>query len=162
VETWESPVERRRGGGNGLAIAVIAGLALLVCGGGPLAYYLVSRDTNSTSQTQHGPSRPAATAPATTAAPTPEPTTPRPTATGGGSGSDVFSVRIGDCLANEGTDSAPKMRAAPCGPDTYEVLRRIPGTTSRNRCDGVPGYTHNYFYDSTTDDKDFVLCLKRR
>jgi hypothetical protein len=162
AETWESPVERRRGGGNGLAIAVIAGLALLVCGGGPLAYYLVSRDTNSTSQAQHGPSRPAATAPATTAAPTPEPTTPRPTATGGGSGSDVFSVRIGDCLANEGTDSAPKMRAAKCGPDTYEVLKRIPGTTSRNRCDGVPGYTHNYFYDSTTDDKDFVLCLKRR
>jgi hypothetical protein len=54
------------------------------------------------------------------------------------------------------------MRAAPCGPGMYEVLRRIPGTTSKNRCDGVPGYTHNYFYDSTTDDQDFVLCLRRR
>jgi hypothetical protein len=152
-------VQRQRGG-NGLAIIVILALAVLVCGGGPLAYYLVSRDSPGTSRSQRG-SGPA-TGP-TTAASTPEPapTTTAPTATGG-SNSDVFSAKIGDCLANEGTDTAPKMHQAPCGPDTYEVLKRIPGTIDKDRCDGVPGYTHNYFYDSTVDDKDFVLCLKRR
>jgi hypothetical protein len=158
AETWGPPAERRRGG-NGLAIVVMIALTVLVCGGGPLTYYLVSRDSGSTSQAQHGTAAtPTAgpTAAATTAAPTSEPT---PT---GGSGSDVFNVRIGDCLANEGTDTAPRMRKADCDSDTYEVLKRIPGTVSKERCNGVPGYTHNYFYDSAADDKDFVLCLRRR
>jgi hypothetical protein len=39
------------------------------------------------------------------------------------------------------------------------VVKRIDGTADGNRCKGVT--TWNYFYDTTPDDNDFVLCLQK-
>jgi hypothetical protein len=157
--TWSPSSEPPRRRRWGLIVASIVGVLVLLCVGGPVAYYLVSgarKDGGSTADP-------------VTKAPTQEPTTQppqeptaTPTPTGGGSSSDVFGAKVGDCLANEGTDNVPKMRKATCAAGTYEVLKRLAGTIDKDKCNGVTGYTHNYFYDSTSDDKDFVLCLKQR
>src|SRR4029453_11341466 len=75
---------------------------------------------------------------------------------------DAKTVKVGECLKNNGTDQAPRMDKVPCTTGTYEVLKRIPGTTDKNQCKGVTGYTHDYFFDSTVNSQDFVLCLKLR
>jgi hypothetical protein len=71
-------------------------------------------------------------------------------------------VQVGECLTNVGTDTAPKMQKAQCAAGAYEVLKRIPGTTDKNKCEGTAGYSHNYFFDSKDNAQDFVLCLKLR
>jgi hypothetical protein len=75
---------------------------------------------------------------------------------------DAGDVKLGECLVNDGSNEVPRMREVPCAKDTFEVVKRFPGTIDKARCDGVPGYTHNYFFDSPADSKDFVLCLKQR
>jgi hypothetical protein len=76
-----------------------------------------------------------------------------------------FYVKQGDCVVNEGTDDDPEMRTTVCTSGTYEVLKRIEGKTTgekdaESKCSKVAGYTKWYFYDSSLDDLDFVLCLK--
>lgn len=76
-----------------------------------------------------------------------------------------FNVKQGDCVLNEGTDDDPEMRTTVCTSGTYEVLKRIEGKTTgekdaESKCSKVTGYTKWYFYDSSLDDLDFVLCLK--
>jgi hypothetical protein len=76
-----------------------------------------------------------------------------------------FNVKVGDCVVNEGSDDDPAMRTTACTSGTYEVLKRVEGKTTGERdaeskCAKVAGYTKWYFYDSSLDDLDFVLCLK--
>ena len=59
-------------------------------------------------------------------------------------------------------DADPKMRKAQCSPGTYEVLQRFDGTADTKKCDGVPGYQYNYYFDSPVNSLDFVLCMKKR
>jgi hypothetical protein len=158
--TWSPPApakppKRHRG-------LIIAAAVVLLAGGGG-AYYYLSHPGADRSGTTATPSRsPGQQAPAQSGTAPPTGPAPTPTATAGGSSSDVFAAKVGDCLANQGTDSAPKMAATSCGPGTYQVLKRLSGTIDKDQCNGVFGYTHNYFYDSPSNDKDFVLCLKQR
>ncbi|MGC4788450.1 PT domain-containing protein [Micromonospora sp. DT178] len=69
----------------------------------------------------------------------------------------------GDCVVNDGTASKAELRKVPCGPNTYEVLLRIPGTADGDRCKTrAPEATANYVHDNSVDFLDFVLCLKKR
>ncbi|WP_239312885.1 LppU/SCO3897 family protein [Plantactinospora mayteni] len=103
-------------------------------------------------------------------APGPAPTssvqsTPSGPASTPSSSSDRFVK--GDCVVNDGTDDDPELRKVPCGPNTYEVLSRIPFTTDPKQCKddpifGSPEADANYVEDGPVDLGDFVLCLKRR
>ncbi|WP_051723760.1 LppU/SCO3897 family protein [Micromonospora chokoriensis] len=69
----------------------------------------------------------------------------------------------GDCLVNEGSEDDAELRKVPCGPDTYEVLLRIPATTDGDRCEALaPQATANYVHDNSIDLFDYVLCLRKR
>ncbi|MEU4771025.1 PT domain-containing protein [Micromonospora sp. NPDC023644] len=69
----------------------------------------------------------------------------------------------GDCVVNDGTATDAELRKVPCGPNTYEVLLRIPGTTDGDRCKTrAPEATANYVHDNSLDFLDYVLCLKKR
>jgi hypothetical protein len=154
AETWGPPAAPVKKSRSGLVIALVVVLAVLVCGGGATGVYLLTRDTGRSSAGGTGTGTPTA-APSSTANEQP---TPSPTA----GDNDAINAQVGDCLVNDGSNDTPQMRKVPCAKDTYEVLKRFPGTTDKNKCDGVPGYTHNYFYDSPVDANDFVLCLKQR
>ncbi|MEU6072631.1 hypothetical protein [Micromonospora sp. NPDC047074] len=70
---------------------------------------------------------------------------------------------VGDCVVNDGTASDAELRKVPCGPNTYEVLARIPATTDGDRCKTrAPESTANYVHDNSLDFLDYVLCLKKR
>jgi hypothetical protein len=99
------------------------------------------------------------------AGPTTSATTAVPGAAPQGSEDARFNVKKGDCVINQGSDEEPNMRATPCTSGSYEVLARIPGTTTgekdaERKCSKVGGYTKWFFYDSPFDELDFVLCLK--
>ncbi|MEU7919758.1 hypothetical protein ACGFIP_17975 [Micromonospora zamorensis] len=69
----------------------------------------------------------------------------------------------GDCVVNEGTEENAELRKVPCGPNTYQVLLRIPATTDGDRCETLaPQATANYVHDNSVDLFDYVLCLKKR
>jgi hypothetical protein len=159
--TWSPPApakppKRHRG-------LIIAAAVVVLAGGAGGGYYYLSHSGGGRPGASAAPSRqPGQQAPAQSQPAPPSAPTPTPSATAGGSTTDVFAAKVGDCLANQGTDSAPKMAAATCGPGTYQVLKRLSGTIDKDQCNGVFGYTHNYFYDSPSNDKDFVLCLKQR
>jgi hypothetical protein len=99
-------------------------------------------------------------------APTPRPSAsadPLPSRTSGGPDLDGQVFVTGDCLVNDGTDSDPELRKVPCGPDTYEVLARIPFTTDEKQCESrAPEHDANYVHDNNLDFADYVLCLKQR
>ena len=66
-------------------------------------------------------------------------------------------------MVNDGTASKAELRKVPCGPNTYEVLLRIPGTADGDRCKTrAPESTANYVHDNSIDFLDYVLCLKKR
>jgi hypothetical protein len=106
----------------------------------------------------------------TSASPSAEPSPSEDSGSDSGSddsGSDETDFKEGDCLVNDGTDDDPELRKVPCGPNTYEVLSRIPFTTDGDRCIedpifGDPDTDVNYVYDDSMDIGDFVLCLKKR
>ncbi|MEU8332398.1 hypothetical protein [Micromonospora sp. NPDC048839] len=69
----------------------------------------------------------------------------------------------GDCLVNDGTEDAAELRKVPCGPNTYQVLLRIPATTDSARCDALPPpISATYVHDNAVDLLDYVLCLRKR
>ncbi|SCL60722.1 hypothetical protein GA0070606_3321 [Micromonospora citrea] len=156
------PPERRRG--RGPLVAVLAAVAVLVLGGGAAVYYLLGQGDEAPVATPSEPV-PAGTgvpeAPAST--PTAAPSAPAPE-----SSADPRFVKAGQCVRNDGpAGGKPKLLISDCGPQTYEVLRRIDGATSGEKdaaakCAKVAGYTNWYFFDSELDTLDFVLCLKQR
>ncbi|MGK5674351.1 LppU/SCO3897 family protein [Micromonospora sp. URMC 106] len=109
-------------------------------------------------------SAPATSAPATpssepTAEPSAAPTSAEPSPTE----DDDDDFAKGDCVVNDGTATDAELRKVPCGPNTYEVLLRIPGTTDGDRCKTrAPKATANYVHDNSLDFLDYVLCLKKR
>jgi hypothetical protein len=148
-------------------ISLVVALAVLLGGGAVLTgVYLASNKHADARMVQSGPSAPTITAGPSAAAGAPAPTVPgtrAPTSgAGDNGGNDALTAQVGDCLVNQGSNEAPTMREVTCAADTYEVLERIPLTTDKSRCNGVPGYTHNFFFDSSVDADDLVLCLKYR
>ncbi|MEU0547190.1 hypothetical protein [Micromonospora sp. NPDC005979] len=69
----------------------------------------------------------------------------------------------GDCVVNDGSEDDAELRKVPCGPNTYQVLLRIPATTDGDRCETLaPQATANYVHDNSIDLFDYVLCLKKQ
>jgi hypothetical protein len=156
-----APAPPQRRGPSGLVIGIIAMVVVLLCGGGALGAYLLTRDggdpgTNVATDATTSPS-PSAAEPTTA-----RPTTAAPTRTTSEPSEDARTAKVGDCYVNRGSNDKPDMRKVTCASGTYQVLRRIDGTVDRNQCDGVPGYTDFYFYDHPTNSLDFVLCLRKR
>jgi hypothetical protein len=149
---------------NGVTVAVIVGVVLLlVCGCLGGAGWFVFR---AAEETANSVEKGLKQLPIATAEPTDDPKEPagEPSKT-----PDLADVTFnkGDCLVNDGTDDDPELRKVPCGPDTYEVLSRIPFTTEKERCHsdilfGAPESDANYVHDSNMDFADYVLCLKKR
>src|SRR6185436_8072647 len=99
---------------------MIVALAVLVCGGGGAAVYLVafkdkgepSADASQTAgPTSTRTSKPTPTATSTTRSPTPASTEDA-----------AKNAATGDCLANDGTDTTPKFRKTSCSAGTFTVL----------------------------------------
>src|SRR5262249_22286890 len=145
VQGAEPPAKRR--GPTGLIITLVAVLAVVLCGAGALGYYLLRGDSGKTPAAAGG--APSARGSA------------RPTASGPPS-YDPTSITRGQCVVNDGDDQAPKLRVVACGANTFQVLARFDGTKDDTKCDTVAGSTHKYFYDTTPDTLDFVLCLKKQ
>jgi hypothetical protein len=135
----------------GLVIGLIAVLALVLCGGGVAAAFVLTSGSSAPSAHNSAGPTPSDTS---NASPTASPSTVY----------DPTSIVKGQCVANDGTDADhPKLRVVPrCGSGNYLVLARFDGTKDTAKCDGVAGSTHNYFYDTTPDTLDFVLCLKQQ
>ncbi|PZF97299.1 flagellar basal body protein FliL [Micromonospora deserti] len=149
---------RRRS--RGPAVTVLAAVLALVLGGGAAVFYLLGQDDPAP-----------VTGTPTPAAETPVPPsdgTAAPSAAAPESSADPRFVKVGQCVRNEGpAGGRPRLLISECAPESYEVLRRVDGTTSGEKdaaakCANVPGYTNWYFFDSELDTLDFVLCLKQR
>jgi hypothetical protein len=157
------PTPQRRRGGAGLWIAIVAVLAVLVCGGGAAGVYFLTK--NSKSNATAGPSAsatPSASASPSAGASSPS-TEPSASASETARSQDTKTAAVGDCLVNRGTNQAPDMHKVTCAPGSYEVLKRLEGTVEYSKCVGTPNYTDYYYYDDSLDNsKDFVLCLHRR
>ncbi|MER7459056.1 hypothetical protein [Micromonospora sp. NPDC126480] len=105
---------------------------------------------------------PSVSLPETTSAPAPPTRDPLPTAEPSPT-EDGDDFRRGDCVVNDGTDDDAELRKVPCGPNTYEVLLRIPASTDGDRCEVLaPEATANYVHDNSVNLLDYVLCLKER
>ncbi|HEY0697938.1 MAG TPA: flagellar basal body protein FliL [Micromonospora sp.] len=162
-----SPAPPPKKSNTGL-IALLVTLAVLVCGGGATALYLVGRDTGKPT------ADPTPSVNAPTGKPSAEPSGsaspdgPDPSESATATTDDAQDVKAGQCVKNEGTDEKPKLVVSPCTGKSYQVLRRFDGRITngeedaKTKCADVAGYTEWYFYDSDLDSLDFVLCLKKR
>jgi hypothetical protein len=159
---WEpfAPPPRKRG--NAPIIAALVTLAVLAGAGGATAFFLLGRHHETT--TTQPDSTPTGANPVVPppASAQPQATTPAPE-----SSTDARFVKAGQCVKNEGDAEKPKLAITTCEPKTYEVLKRIEGTTNgaddaKAKCANVQGYTDWYFFNSELDGLDFVLCLKLR
>jgi hypothetical protein len=153
LEGWMSEYGRDGGapparhGASGLVITLAAVLVLVLCGGGALALYLMhAKDSVAGGQSSPAATGSGSAGPRANAAPS----------------YDAGSIVKGQCVANDGTGDAPKLRVVNCAPGSYLVLARLDGTTDTNRCTMVPGSTHDFFYQTTPSTSDFVLCLKKQ
>ncbi|GIH13166.1 hypothetical protein Raf01_13380 [Rugosimonospora africana] len=138
---------RAANGSSGLVITLATVLVLVLCGGGALALYLM-HSKNSASDARSTQAGTASGAPGARASATPS--------------YDASGIVKGQCVANDGTEDAPKLRVVTCSPGSFLVLARLVGTADTNRCTMVPGSTHDFFYQTTQSTRDFVLCLKKQ
>jgi len=130
-----------------LVVVLVSILVVVLCGGGVAALYLIgSKDRTPAANGPAAPSTSHATSPSTSPSPSYDPT----------------SIIRGQCVANDGTQDAPVLRVVGCAPGTFKVLARFDGTIDENKCKSVPGSTHHYFYDTSPDTLDFVLCLQKQ
>ncbi|MDG4763100.1 hypothetical protein O7632_03085 [Solwaraspora sp. WMMD406] len=164
----------KRGGFSTTLVAVVIGLAVLLCGGGATGVYLMTRpDQQQTELDQTLPTTdtqvvPTVDPPAPTETPDVDQTTPAPTPTPTSS-NDARFVSEGQCVRNEAPseDETPVLTITECDDGTYEVLARFDGVTdgeedAKTKCADVEGYTNWYFFNSQLDALDFVLCLRQR
>ncbi|MEU9827673.1 LppU/SCO3897 family protein [Micromonospora chersina] len=157
---YAEPTPPKRGKGPLLVVLVVLAVLLL---GGAGAYWVLGRDDATPTGGTASSSAPAAEPTGAASEPADAATTPPAPA----SSTDPRFVKAGQCVANEGGSAQPKLVITECGAKTYQVLRRIDGSTSgkkdaESKCAKVEGYTDWYFFDSQLDTLDFVLCLKRR
>jgi hypothetical protein len=147
-EVWGPPQAPQRQGRSAAAIAVIVVVVLLAIGGTAAAAVFLTRGDNK-------------------AGPGPEPSgsssaTGKSAAPSSSANADAKKAAVGDCLVNKGSAKEPDMQKVTCAANTYQVLKRIDGTSDQRKCDGTPNLTDWYFYDDAVDTNDFVLCLRKR
>lgn len=148
-----APPAKRNGGQIALIVALVVVLLLCPC----LA--LVGWGIWRVADERDGGS--AAPGVSASAAPNRSPGGPPASPTRPSQPEDDDRFRVGDCVVNDGTDADAKLRKVPCGPNTYEILLRIPATTNGQRCEVLaPESTANYVHDDSIDLLDYVLCLK--
>ena len=124
-----------------LAVLVVI-LVIVLCGGGVAGLYLLG-------------AKPGGTANASGSSPSAHRGSASPTAN-----YDPTAITTNNCVVNDGTGDNPRLRQVPCAPGTYIVLARIDHTIDKTQCSAVAGASYAYFYDTTPDSADFVLCLK--
>jgi hypothetical protein len=140
-----SPPEEPGQGSKALVAVLVSVLVLVLCGGGVAVLYLIgAKDRTPRSNS------PAAAATTRGANPSPSPSR----------GTDPTAITKGQCVVNEGTQDVPVLRVVACGSGTYRVVERFDGTIDVARCNAVAGSDFHYFYDTTPNTLDFVLCLK--
>jgi hypothetical protein len=144
-EVWAPPPPTGSQGKSGAAVGMIIIVVLLVIGAGGAAAFFLTRGDGKDPEVQPSPG----------ASAEPSPSASQPNA-------DAKVVKIGECLVNRGTTEKPDMQKVACAKDTYQVLKRIDGTSDRNKCEGTAGLTDWYFFDHADNAQDFVLCLRKR
>lgn len=157
------PPTKRSGRRIGLIIALVVVLLLCPCLG--LAAWGVWKAADDKGGPSAGPaiSTPAAPTSKPSEEPSEEPTTAPTTAEPSPTKSQGQYLTKGDCVVNDGTAADADLRKVPCGPNTYEVLLRIPGTSNGDRCKTLaPKATANYVSDNPLNSLDYVLCLRKR
>ncbi|WP_406081937.1 hypothetical protein [Micromonospora sp. NBC_00858] len=143
---------KKTGGKVALIIALVVLLLLCPCLG--LAGWAVWKAADADSNAAPAPSATARAVPPALPSDAPTPAAPSP--------SEVEFAK-GDCVVNEGTEDDAELRKVACGPNTYQVLLRIPATSDGDRCETLaPQATANYVHDNSVDLFDYVLCLKKR
>jgi hypothetical protein len=159
------PPAKGRGGRIALIIGLVVFLLLCPCLGVAGWFFLASDDnadpapvaSTSTAPTENGPTEGPTDGPTE---PSAEPTTAEPTPAQTRAADQITK---GDCVVNDGTANDADLRKVPCGPDTYEVLLRIPASTNGERCRSLaPGSNANYVHDNSVDLFDYVLCLRKK
>ncbi len=142
-EVWGPAQAPARQGRSATVIGVVIVLVLLAIGGAAAAAVFLTRDDDK-------------------AAPGPENSTPPSASPSSSANADAKVAAQGDCLVNKSSQKEPDMQKVTCAADTYQVLKRIDGTSDPESCKGTAGLSDWYFYDDAVDTKDFVLCLKKR
>jgi hypothetical protein len=135
----------------GVVITVVVVLVLVLCGG-LVAVLHGSSDSSP------------AAGPVASATPSAAGSRPRPVLTvepSVANTADAYVIVAGQCVLNEGTPENPKLRLVGCKAGTYYVIDRFDSTDDVRKCEGKPGYTYGYFYQTTPGSLDFVLCLKK-
>jgi hypothetical protein len=144
-EVWGPPQAPVRQGRSATAIGVVIVVVLLAIGGAAASAVFFTRDDDKAAPGSDRSATPSASAsPVSTA------------------NADAKVATVGDCLVNKGTAKDPDMQKVTCATSTYQVLKRIDGTSDQKKCEGTAGLTDWYFYDDAVDTSDFVLCLKKR
>ncbi|WP_327007270.1 hypothetical protein OHA72_08410 [Dactylosporangium sp. NBC_01737] len=138
-------------------MALVIVLVLLLCGGGAAGIWYVLKD-NKTTPTTTSPTPKASTSTKSSSSAAPS----GAASSAGVQPGDAKTVKVGECLTNQGTADVPRMVKTACAPTTFEVLKRFEGTSDKEKCNSVTGYTHNYFYKATPESFSFVLCMKLR
>jgi hypothetical protein len=147
---WPAAAQPAARRGNGLVMALVGVLSMLVVGGVAGTAFLLAREDDRDARpvlaATHPPAQEAAVS---------------------SDAADARFVAAGQCVRNEGSEDVPRMRVTACAGGSFEVLKRIDGITTGEKdaqvkCAKVSGYTNWYFYDSELDGLDFVLCLRAR
>jgi hypothetical protein len=146
-EVWGPPQAPVRQGRSGTAVGVIIVVVLLAIGGAAAAAVFLTRGDDKAGP---GPDKSTPASASASAAPS------------SSANADAKVAAQGDCLVNRGTAKEPDMQKVTCAPNTYQVLKRIDGTSDQKKCAGTPELSDWYFYDDSVDANDFVLCLKKR
>ncbi|SDY18129.1 hypothetical protein SAMN05444365_101961 [Micromonospora pattaloongensis] len=147
------PASSKRGLKIGLIIGAVVLLLLCLCGG--LFVYAVANYEDDAADSVAAPTASASPSESPSVSPSP-------------SEDDTADDDLvkGDCVVNEGTDSDAELRKVPCGPDTFEILAKIPFTTDSKRCEnqfmGSPETDTTFTSDGPGSLNDFVLCMKER
>lgn len=147
------PVAPAKKTGRNVALIITVVVLLVLCPCLGLAGWAVWKVADAGSDAARAPSTSAPVVPP--ALPSDAPTSAAPTP------GEEFAR--GDCVVNDGSENDADLRKVPCGPNTYQVLLRIPATTDGDRCETLaPQATANYVHDNSVDLLDYVLCLKKR
>ena len=160
---WVQPPPPRPNRTVPLVIGLV--VILMLAGGGAVAWYLSTHKAH-TPGVNTTTAAPTSGAPVTSAAPvTTAPPTDGPF--------DPYSVEPGNCVANGGTNKAPRMSVVECKPGAYKVLKIFVGDAvkqdddddltdveAKNTCKGT-GYTFYYKNNFDGIDNDIVFCMTK-
>jgi hypothetical protein len=163
---WGPPPGPPPKNNSGPVIAVAAVAALVLLGGGGAIVWALSGDSGNKPVHPVAVSTPPTTAPAYPPDPTDFPTPSDPAApapSGSPTLDESMIVQAGDCVRITGKTPNLKMFKADCDSAPYKVLKRFSGTSDRNKCHGVPGYTTAFWAKSKKYSfLSYVLCLKHQ